>query len=111
MSQDQLNPAAAEASALDNPWYRALFVDNHQPAWIFDPETLAFLAVNDAAVQRYGYPRDKFLTMTMKDIRPPEDVPALLDSVANLEFGRRVSGEWCSRGAGNGASRGWRVRS
>src|SRR6476620_7001558 len=80
-------------SAAD-PWYRALFVENYQPAWIFDPETLGFLAVNDAAVERYGYSREQFLLMSMRDIRPPEDVPALLDSVANLEFGRRISGEW-----------------
>jgi PAS domain S-box-containing protein len=94
MSQDQLNHVAEPPPVAADAWHRALFLENYQPAWIFDPETLAFLAVNDAAVQRYGYSRERFLAMTMKDIRPPEDVPALLDSVANLEFGRRISGEW-----------------
>jgi PAS domain S-box-containing protein len=48
------------------------------PMWIFDVRTLAFLAVNDAAVQNYGYSREQFLAMTIADIRPTEDpVPPL----------------------------------
>jgi PAS domain S-box-containing protein len=43
--------------------------------WVFDVDTLAFLAVNDAAVRHYGYSRDEFLAMTIMDIRPPEDLP------------------------------------
>ena len=46
--------------------------------WVYDAETLRFLAVNDAAVRHYGYTREEFLGMTIKDIRPPEDVEALL---------------------------------
>ncbi len=46
--------------------------------WIFDRQTLAFLAVNEAAVQHYGYTRREFLSMTVKDIRPPTDIDALL---------------------------------
>ena len=42
------------------------------PMWIFDVRTLAFLAVNDAAVQTYGYSRNQFLAMTIIDIRPTE---------------------------------------
>ena len=29
--------------------------------WVYDTETLRFLAVNDATVERYGYTRDEFL--------------------------------------------------
>jgi two-component system, cell cycle sensor histidine kinase and response regulator CckA len=54
------------------------FARNSHPMWIFDQENLAFLAVNDAAVQQYGYSRLEFLTMTIADIRPQEDVPELL---------------------------------
>jgi PAS domain S-box-containing protein len=57
--------------------YRLLFESNPQPMWVYDLETLAFLAVNEAAVLRYGYSREDFLAMTIKDIRPPEDLPAL----------------------------------
>ncbi len=60
--------------------YRLLFDRNPLPMWVYDLETLAFLAVNDAAVAHYGFPRDEFLGMTLRDIRPPEDVPALLES-------------------------------
>jgi PAS domain S-box-containing protein len=54
--------------------YRLLFENNPQPMWVFDVESLAFLAVNDAAVRHYGYGRDEFLSMTLMDIRPPDDV-------------------------------------
>src|SRR5205085_11925900 len=37
---------------------------------------------------------DQFLTMTIRDIRPAEDIPALLDRIANFESGRYISGEW-----------------
>jgi PAS domain S-box-containing protein len=46
--------------------------------WVYDLETLRFLSVNDAAVEHYGYSRDEFLSMTIREIRPPEDVPALM---------------------------------
>jgi PAS domain S-box-containing protein len=64
--------------------YRLLFEQNPHPMWVFDPETLAFLEVNDAAVRHYGYSRVEFLSMRITDIRPPEDVPRLagvLDAV------------------------------
>ena len=57
--------------------HRKLFNNNPHPTWVFDRETLRFLAVNEAAVHKYGYSREEFLAMTLKDIRPPEDVPAL----------------------------------
>jgi PAS domain S-box-containing protein len=62
--------------------YRAMFDDNPMPMWIYDRETLAFVLVNDAAVRHYGYSREEFATMTLADIRPPEDVPALRENVA-----------------------------
>jgi two-component system, cell cycle sensor histidine kinase and response regulator CckA len=54
---------------------RLLFDANPQPMWIFDVETLDFLAVNDAAVRHYGYSRDQFLGMSIMDIRPAEEPP------------------------------------
>jgi two-component system cell cycle sensor histidine kinase/response regulator CckA len=57
--------------------YRLLFDRNPQPMWVYDDETRHFLAVNDAAVAHYGYSRDEFLAMTLRDIRPPEEVPIL----------------------------------
>lgn len=63
--------------------YRLQFESNPHPMWVFDVETLVFVAVNDAAIESYGYPRDEFFAMTIKDIRPPEDVPTLIDHLAN----------------------------
>ena len=62
--------------------YRQLFEANPHPMWVFDLETLAFLAVNDAAVEHYGWSRDEFLAMTLADIRPTEGIPALLEALA-----------------------------
>jgi len=64
--------------------YRALFDSNPQPLWVYDLETLSFLAVNEAAIHHYGYTREEFLAMTIRDIRPPEDVPALLTTIPML---------------------------
>ncbi|HEX7566634.1 MAG TPA: PAS domain S-box protein, partial [Bradyrhizobium sp.] len=77
--------------------YRLLFESNPHPMWVYDLETLAFLAVNAAAIHHYGYAREEFLNMTLKDIRPPEDIPALLDSVARAPVGLEESGVWKHR--------------
>ena len=77
--------------------HRKLFDNNPHPTWVFDRETLRFLAVNAAAVRKYGYSRDEFLAMTLKDIRPPEDVPALLETVRALGDGNESSGAWRHR--------------
>jgi two-component system, cell cycle sensor histidine kinase and response regulator CckA len=62
--------------------YRLLFMDSPLPMWIYEPETLQFLAVNHAAEQLYGYSSEEFRSLTIKDIRPPEDVPVLLEFLA-----------------------------
>jgi two-component system, cell cycle sensor histidine kinase and response regulator CckA len=64
--------------------YRLLFESSPLPMWVYDTGSFAFLAVNDAAARHYGYTRDEFLRMTIKDIRPAEDVPPLVDHVAHL---------------------------
>ncbi|MDF1504003.1 PAS domain S-box protein [Roseisolibacter sp. H3M3-2] len=58
--------------------YEQVFSRNPTPMWVFDRETLAFLAVNDAAVARYGWSRAEFLGMTLREIRDAAAVPALL---------------------------------
>jgi two-component system cell cycle sensor histidine kinase/response regulator CckA len=49
--------------------YRLLFEHNPNPMWVYDDSTREFLAVNDAAIKRYGYSREEFLSMTRHDIR------------------------------------------
>lgn len=53
--------------------YRSMFEGNPHPMWVFDTETLRFLSVNDAAVRLYGYSRQEFLEMTLKDIRSSDE--------------------------------------
>jgi PAS domain S-box-containing protein len=77
--------------------HRKLFDNNPHPTWVFDRETLRFLAVNAAAVRKYGYSSDEFLAMTIKDIRPPEDVPVLLESVGAIRDGNESVGIWRHR--------------
>ena len=76
--------------------YRLLFESNPLPVWVYDLETLAFLAVNDAAVGHYGYSREEFLRLTLKDIRPAEDIPLLLENRSQPEAGLHLS-EICWR--------------
>jgi two-component system cell cycle sensor histidine kinase/response regulator CckA len=64
--------------------YRDLFESNPHPMWVYDVETRCFLAVNDAAVRRYGFSRDEFLRMSILDIRPPEEVPKLLGNLDQI---------------------------
>ena len=77
--------------------YRQLFECNPHPMWIFDTESLSFLAVNDAAVYQYGFSREEFLGMTIKDIRPPEEVPRLLANVQAGHTGHDDAGVWKHR--------------
>ncbi|MEY2518727.1 MAG: two-component system, cell cycle sensor histidine kinase and response regulator CckA [Verrucomicrobiota bacterium] len=74
--------------------YRVLFATYPSPTWVYDAKTLAFLAVNDAAVEDYGYSREQFLAMTIREIHPPEDVPALLESGTVASEKPQAGGVW-----------------
>jgi PAS domain S-box-containing protein len=83
-----------QAAMVSERNYRMLFEGHPQPMWLYDVKTLAFLEVNDAAVDRYGYSRDEFLTMTIKDIRPAQDVPKFLELEALPMPAFDKSGPW-----------------
>lgn len=74
--------------------YRRMFVENPQPMWIYDLESLRFLEVNEAAIEKYGYSHDEFLSMTIKDIRPAEEIDRLMDNIASTSFDLNHAGEW-----------------
>jgi len=84
--------------------YRQMFEHNPNPMWIYDLETFAFLAVNDAAVARYGYSREEFARMRLEDIRPPEDVERMRTSIA------AQSPTWTSVGVWRHLTKDGRVR-
>jgi two-component system, cell cycle sensor histidine kinase and response regulator CckA len=83
-----------EALRRSEQTYRLLFERHPSPMWVYDPDTFRFLAVNDAAVATYGYSRDEFLRMTIADIRPPEDVPALEATRTDAGRGRVEDDTW-----------------
>ncbi|MBD2102701.1 PAS domain S-box protein [Leptolyngbya sp. FACHB-261] len=89
-TQVRLSRQATEVTLkLQEDQYRLLFENNPCPTWVYDTETLAFLAINTAAVRHYGYSEAEFLSMTVLDIRPPEEVPALLSLLKDGRDGDR----------------------
>ena len=74
--------------------YRSLFKNNPHPMWVYDLESLKFLAVNNAAIEHYGYSHDEFLAMTIQDIRPLEDILALKANIAGVTSGLDRAGIW-----------------
>ncbi len=85
---------AEEALKHSEKKYKYLFETNPQAMWIYDLETLAFLEVNESAIERYGYTKDEFFNLTIKDIRPSEDIKALLDDVAQTVNILNKAGVW-----------------
>lgn len=74
--------------------FRILFEANPLSVWVYEKESMAFLAVNDAAVRNYGYSREEFLSMTLKEILPPEDIPRLVEAVAKVTVGGITQSQW-----------------
>jgi PAS domain S-box-containing protein len=73
----------------------SLFFEKHpDPMWVFDEQSLAILEVNEAAQARYGYTRDQFLTLTLRELRPAEDVPKLVQAVATAHGEANEFGCW-----------------
>ncbi len=77
--------------------YRLLFDATPLPIFVFDSETLRYLAVNEAALQKYGYSREEIAAMTVLDIRPKEDVPRLKAMLASIESANLNTGSWRHR--------------
>ncbi len=88
---------AEEALKESEEKYRLLFESNPIPMWVYDLESLRFLAVNEAAVMKYGYSKDEFLAMTLKDIRPSEEMPRLMQNVAEATQKVQASSPWVHR--------------
>jgi PAS domain S-box-containing protein len=76
---------------------RSFFDAIPYPVWVFDWETLAIKDVNQSAIASYGYSRKEFLLLTIKDLRPSEDVPALLEHIRNSPNGAGTTGTWRHR--------------
>ena len=77
--------------------YRFLFISHPEPMWLYDIETLKFIEVNDAAIKQYGFSREEFQSMSIKDIRPAEEVEPLLGNIASSTEQIERSGPWRHR--------------
>jgi PAS domain S-box-containing protein len=77
--------------------YRLLFERHPLPMWVYDAETLRFLAVNDAAVRHYGYTREEFLAMAITEIRSVDEVDQLLESIEQEGPGSPLPRTWRHR--------------
>ena len=79
--------------------YRQLFQANPHPMWLYDVDTLRFLEVNDAAVHYYGYSREEFLSMSIRDIRPEEEHRGLMSHLNQTaeQDGFNEAGIWRHR--------------
>jgi len=63
--------------------YSEMFNLSPLPMWVFDLDTLKFLDVNLAAISHYGYSNEEFLSMTITDIRPAEDITKMEQAIVN----------------------------
>ena len=92
------NARLLQSLALSEERYRLLFEASPLPMWVYDADTLQFLAVNEAAVRHYGYSQEEFLALTIADIRPREDVEALIADLENRGGpGSAAPGTWRHR--------------
>jgi PAS domain S-box-containing protein len=84
-----------EARLLDSEaTFKSLFYRNPNPMWVYDTESLYFLAVNEAAVAFYGYTHDEFFRMTIRQIRPHEDVDDLIAAIRSNDLASRSERVW-----------------
>jgi two-component system cell cycle sensor histidine kinase/response regulator CckA len=90
---DDVN-ALISSRARSEETYRNLFDHHPAPMWVFDQDTLQFLAVNEAAISSYGYSRAEFLSKTVDEIRPVEDRAALREAMSDPLRGAVKSGTW-----------------
>jgi diguanylate cyclase (GGDEF)-like protein/PAS domain S-box-containing protein len=79
----------------DDTSFNELFRAHPIPMWVYDLETLAFVAVNTAAILHYGYSEAEFLSLTLADIRPPDDLPRLFANLRHAPLDTiEKSGTW-----------------
>ncbi|MEY2545678.1 MAG: hypothetical protein QOG48_795 [Verrucomicrobiota bacterium] len=86
--------AAEQRLKLQEQRYRLLFQTNPSPMYVYNADTLQVLAVNDAAVAQYGYSRDEFLALTLRELRPAEDVDLLEKALSITRSPGQSSGEF-----------------
>lgn len=77
--------------------YRQFFSEHPVPMWVYEWGSLQFLAVNEAAVMKYGFSDEEFLSMTLRDIRDPDTIPEMMDDVKRTDTAITYRGIWQHR--------------
>jgi PAS domain S-box-containing protein len=67
------------------PDYSSFFYFNPLPSWVYNLETFKVLDVNQAAIDHYGYSKEEFLELTLKDLRPKHEIPKLITAHLNIK--------------------------
>jgi PAS domain S-box-containing protein len=65
--------------------YSSLFFLSPFPKWVYEIDTLKILDANEAAIQHYGYSREEFRELTIKDLRPKDEVPKIATALADID--------------------------
>ncbi|MGA9853191.1 MAG: ATP-binding protein [Gammaproteobacteria bacterium] len=99
IAADSQTHAAKEALQHSETRFRNFFENNPAPMWVYDPAGGQFLETNQAATRCYGYSREEFLSMTIFDIRPPEEAGRLKEQMRSTDFTESLHhrGEWLHR--------------
>ena len=79
--------------------YRLLFDSNPLPMWAWDADSRAILAVNEAAIEHYGYNRDKFLSLEITDLLAPSEMSRFKDLRLPFLESRQAAGVWVHKKA------------
>ena len=74
-----------EELRLSESRYHQIFSNNPLPSLIYDSETLKIIDINNIAIEHYQYSREEFLTMTIKEIYLPEDIPSFMEYLAEAD--------------------------
>jgi PAS domain S-box-containing protein len=74
--------------------YRELFEENPSPMWVYDTKTLRILAANNAASVLYGYSREEFLEITLRDLRPTDAISKMAKAIGLDGGGPEQAGIW-----------------
>jgi hypothetical protein len=85
---------AEDALRKSESTFRLLFDLNPLPTWVYEKETMRFVEVNEAAIRLYGYAREEFLGMTLKDLRSAEEWEKVKDVILQAWKENRFTGQW-----------------
>ncbi len=68
----------------------SLFENTSHPMWILEIKSLRFLAVNRAAVKKYGYSKNEFSKTSIKDILPSKEAPLFKKYTEEISKGENI---------------------